>query len=51
MASEIESLQQKVMEVSNDKEVKVKMSQQQLLSSDESHKLLNDHVAKLQAII
>ena len=51
MASEIDSLQQKVMEVSNDKELKVKMSQQQLLSSDESHKLLNDHIAKLQAII
>ena len=51
MSAEIELLQNKLLEVTNEQEMKVKMSQQQLVSSDEQMRLLNEHIAKLQDVI
>ena len=51
MANEIQQLQQKIIEVTHDNDMKIKMSNQHLISSEEQHKLLNEHIAKLQGII
>ena len=51
MAQEIESLQQKIIEVTHDNDMKIKMSNHHLTSSEDQHKLLNEHIAKLQGII
>ena len=51
MAQEIEALQQKIIEVTHDTEVQNKMSKHQLTSSEDQHKLLSEHIAKLQGII
>ena len=51
LSVEIETLQHKLIEVTHDNDLKLKMSSQQLLSSEEQQKLLNEHIAKLQGII
>ena len=48
MAEEIEALQTKLIEVSNEGDYRVKFADAKLTSSEEQHQLLNDHIFKLQ---
>ena len=47
MTGEIETLQQKLIEVSNEQDYQTKCANQKLVGSEEQHKLLTEHIQKL----
>ena len=51
MQAEIEILQQKILEVTSERDMKERMTSQQVDSSKDQQRLLNEHIAKLQSII